>query len=192
MTDIHKLYKYMLSIREKILKLYLFELYDKYRYIYSFNNKNFLDDEIISIIDPHYNLVIEKLNLILCKLSKIQIKQIGGSNIDYNKNQYIEQIKNLQQKIFILANNNNFLTQQLQQCQINMKLLANDRANMADKLLFFDKSLDTITQAISNNISNGEQRINMLSSFIKSQKAVTGVKNVPINISVTAESKPGK
>jgi len=176
------MYNYIWRTREKVLKLYLIELYEKYQNILSQPENNFLDEDIIAIIDPNYKLIIEKLNLAQCKLNKDQI-QIGGNfnNIQYYpKQQYIQQINILQQKIFALASNNVFLTQQLQQCNLDKRLMSIEKSSMADKLLFFDKSLETVANAISNNISNGNQRLNILSEFIKSKKSdnVDNVGNV--------------
>ena len=170
----NKIYNYILRMRIKVLKLYLIEIYEKYQNLLSFNNNNFLDEEIISIIEPDYNLVIEKLNLALCKLGRSSI-QIGGSKtqktqFNFDKNQYINQINQMQQRIMYLSNYNAQLSQQLQQCGMNNKLLEIEKSSLADKLLFFDKSLETVAQAISNNISNGEQKISLLSEFIKSKK----------------------
>ena len=174
--NIKKMYNYIWRTREKILKLYLIELYEKYQNILSQPENNFLDEDIVAIIDPNYKLIVEKLNLAQCKLNKDQIQiQIGGNfnNVQYSRysQQYIQQINILQQKIFALASNNVFLTQQLQQCNLDKKLMSIEKSSMADKLLFFDKSLETVANAISNNISNGNQRLNILSEFIKSKKS---------------------
>jgi hypothetical protein len=171
----NKIYNYILRMRIKVLKLYLIEIYEKYQNLLSFNNNNFLDEEMISIIEPDYKLVIEKLNLALCKLGRSNI-QIGGSKtqktqFNFDKNQYINQINQMQQRIMYLSNYNAQLSQQLQQCGMNNKLLEIEKSSLADKLLFFDKSLETVAQAVSNNISNGEQKINLLSEFIKSKKS---------------------
>jgi hypothetical protein len=98
----------------------------------------------------------------------------------------------LQQKIIQLANSNNYLSQQLQQCNLNTKLLEVEKSSMADKLLFFDRSLETVAQAISNNISSGEQRINMLADLINKNKTANREANInlivrpgePIDIAV--------
>ena len=174
--DTKKMYNYIWRTREKVLKLYLIELYEKYQNILSQPENNFLDEDIVAIIDPNYKLIVEKLNLTQCKLNKDQIQiQIGGNfnNIQYSRysQQYIQQINILQQKIFALASNNSFLTQQLQQCNLDKKLMSIEKSSMADKLLFFDKSLETVANAISNNISNGNQRLNILSEFVKSKKS---------------------
>jgi hypothetical protein len=171
--DTKKMYNYIWRTREKVLKLYLIELYEKYQNILSQPENNFLDEDIVAIIDPNYKLIVEKLNLTQCKLNKDQI-QIGGNfnNVQYSpKQQYIQQINILQQKIFALASNNVFLTQQLQQCNLDKRLMSIEKSSMADKLLFFDKSLETVANAISNNISNGNQRLNILSEFVKSKKS---------------------
>jgi hypothetical protein len=167
----NKIYNYILRMRIKVLKLYLIEIYEKYQNILSFNDNNFLDEDTISILEPNYKLVIEKLNLALCKLGRTNI-QIGAGKSEFNfdKVQYIQQINFLQQKIMYLSNHNTQLSQQLQQCGMNNKLLEVEKSSMADKLLFFDKSLETVAKSISNNISNGEQRLNLLSEFIKSKK----------------------
>lgn len=179
--DTKKMYNYIWRTREKVLKLYLIELYEKYQNILSQPENNFLDEDIVAIIDPNYKLIVEKLNLTQCKLNKDQI-QIGGNfnNIQYSsKQQYIQQINILQQKIFALASNNSFLTQQLQQCNLDKRLMSIEKSSMADKLLFFDKSLETVANAISNNISNGNQRLNILSEFVKSKKS-DNVSNIDI------------
>ena len=171
--DTKKMYNYICRTREKVLKLYLIELYEKYQNILSHSDENFLDEYIVVIIDPNYRLIVEKLNLTQCKLNKDKI-QIGGninSAFNFPKQQYIHQINILQQKIFMLASNNDFLTQQLQQCNLDKKLLEIEKSSMADKLLFFDKSLETVANAISNNITNGEQRLNILSEFVKTKKS---------------------
>ena len=184
--DIKKMYNYIWRTREKVLKLYLIELYDKYQNILSLSENNFLDEDNISIIDPNYKLIIEKLNLTQCKLNKKQI-QIGG-NINhalyFPKQQYINQINILQQKIFQLASNNSFLIQQLQQCNLDKKLLEVEKTSMADKLLFFDKSLETVANAISNNINNGNQRMNILSEFIKSKQSDNSEKKTIVNLEI--------
>jgi hypothetical protein len=188
--DTKKMYKYIWRTREKVLKLYLIELYEKYHNIFSPSEDNFLDEDIVGLIDPTYNLIIEKLNLTQCKLNKNQIQLGGNINSEFNfpKQQYIQQINILQQKIFTLASSNTFLTQQLQQCDFDKKLLEVEKSSMADKLLFFDKSLETVAQAISNNITNGQHRLNILSEFIKSKKSdntQSDNKETIINLKIT-------
>jgi len=188
------MYNYIWRTREKVLKLYLIELYEKYHNVFSPSEENFLDEDIVAIIDPNYNLIVEKLNLTQCKLNKDQI-QIGGNNnsaFNVPKQLYINQINMLQQKIFALASNNSFLIQQLQQCNLDKKLLEVEKSSMADKLLFFDKSLETVAQAISNNITSGEHRLNILSEFIKSKKSdsvETSNKETTINLKITPSVK---
>lgn len=177
------MYNYIWQIREKILKLYLIELYEKYQNILSLSENNFLDEDILSIIDPNYKLIIEKLKLIKCKLNKDQDNIIyqkqyivhiqTGGNMNFTKQQYINHINILQQKLYILANNNVYLTQQLQQCNLDKKILEIEKSSMADKLIFFDKSLDTVAQSISNNISNGDNRLNTLSEILKDRDTTT-------------------
>ena len=192
--DTKKMYNYIWRTREKVLKLYLIELYEKYHNVFSPSEENFLDEDIVAIIDPNYNLIVEKLNLTQCKLNKDQI-QIGGNNnsaFNVPKQLYINQINMLQQKIFALASNNSFLIQQLQQCNLDKKLLEVEKSSMADKLLFFDKSLETVAQAISNNITSGEHRLNILSEFIKSKKSdsvETSNKETTINLKITPSVK---
>ena len=61
--DTKKMYNYIWRTREKVLKLYLIELYEKYQNILSQPENNFLDEDIVAIIDPNYKLIVEKLNL---------------------------------------------------------------------------------------------------------------------------------
>jgi hypothetical protein len=171
-----KIYNYILRFREKILKLYIIELYEKYNKIFSIDDTNFIDDNVIGILNPNYRLATEKLNLILCMLNKNNIQSGGGAKFNYEKQQYIQQINFLQQKIFNLAQTNTLLMQQLQQYQLDKKILEIEKTNITDKLLFFDKSLEIITKSISNNISNGEHRINVLNSYMKPHN--------PINLNI--------
>ena len=183
-------------------------------------NDNFFDINLISIIDPTFQKIKSKLFDVEMKLQMLKISADFDSNIISHRyilakidkiiqhggkktsnpitvrnsaDHYINQINILQQKIMSLAQQNQFLMNQLQQCNINQKISDIEKNNLTDKLLFFDKSLEVVAQSISNNISNGVERLNVLNSHIKavdSKKAEP--KTINIQIDATATTKTVK
>jgi hypothetical protein len=215
--DSHRIIKYIYKMRQKILKLSLNEILYKYHNIGTFSNgknlnDNFFDINLLSIIDPIFNKIKTKLFDVELKLQMLKISddldnrsyhyvlvnidkiiQNGGkkstniNTVRKSSEHYINEINILQQKIMTLAQQNQFLMNQLQQCNINQKISDIEKNNLTDKLLFFDKSLEVVAQSISNNISNGAERLNILNNHIKNNTKQSESKTINISIDATAK-----
>jgi len=173
----NKLIKYIYTIEQKILKVCLLELEEENSDIDLSTNLNYIFfQNKLNDIETKMNLLgINNYQYILIK----KTHQNGGKHS--SKNEYLNQISVLQQKIMYLMQQNQYLNTQLQQCNLNTKVNDIEKANLTDKLLFFDKSLEIVAHSISNNISNGMERINILNNY-KSSNVNNTINEIKTNI----------
>jgi len=173
----NKLIKYIYTIEQKILKVCLLEIEENNLDIDLYTNSNYI------FFQNKLNDIETKMNLLgINNYQYVLIKktfQNGGKHT--NKNEYLNQISVLQQKIMYLMQQNQYLNSQLQQCNLNTKVNDIEKANLTDKLLFFDKSLEIVAHSISNNISNGMERINILNNY-KSSNVNNTINEIKTNI----------
>lgn len=173
----NKLIRYIYTIEQKILKVCLLEIEEKNSDIDLSTNSNYI------FFQNKLNDIETKMNLLgINNYQYVLIKKTSQNGGKYsNKNEYLNQISVLQQKIMYLMQQNQYLNSQLQQCNLNTKVNDIEKANLTDKLLFFDKSLEIVAHSISNNISNGMERINILNNY-KSSNVNNTINQIKTNI----------
>jgi len=168
------------NIRKNLLEYYIINYKLYYANIYNSNKYlNFFNDENIFYIDKKFLYIKYKL----FKLNNLL--QNGGMLEENNKNDLHEdnilQNKRLQNQIVYLLNSNrmlfyqnNYLRRQLNYYIYNSHINGIEKKNLLDKIVFFDKALESLGKSLSFNLQSNTDKL---------QEKITGrTDNITIKI----------
>ena len=157
------------NIRKKLLEYYIVNYKIHYANIYNSNKYlNFFNDENIFYID-------NKIVYIKYKINKInKFLQNGGmqsdNTINKEENVLYEDLvlnnKRLQNQIVYLLNSNrmlfyqnNYLRRQLNYYIYNSHINNIEKKNLLDKIVFFDKALESLGNSLSLNLGSNADKL---------------------------------
>lgn len=179
-TKINNIDTILHNLNKKYILVHISELHTKLNQLGGKKNKLLLIDPMQ--IQQHKQYYMNQIELLQNKI--IQMTQQNQILISQQKIFQMTQQNlqlNEQNKLIQMVQQNQSLMDQLSLCNTNIKISNIEKDSLNDKLLFFEKSLDTVAQSISNNISNGKERIETLHAHIKNTKNIIFDVNLKVN-----------